>query len=51
MATFTPSFNDAYKFTITANSNRKLTLTGLTVSVGGSATNSGTLKVYRDSNS
>jgi hypothetical protein len=50
MSTFTPWITDAYRFTVTADANRKLTLTGLTLEVGGSVTYSGGIvAVYRDS--
>jgi hypothetical protein len=50
LSTFTPSSSDAYRFSVTANSNRKLTLNELKVEVGWTVTyTGGTIVVYRDS--
>jgi len=51
-ASFTPSTTDVYKFTVTADANRKVTLGDLAVKISGSADlTSGTVSVYRDNNS
>jgi hypothetical protein len=54
MSSFTPSFTDMYRFTVTADANRKITLNELTLNISGTVANNGklgnaTINVYRDS--
>jgi hypothetical protein len=37
MSSFTPSSTDMYKFTVTADANRKITLNSLTLGISGTA--------------
>lgn len=51
-SSFTSSTNDLYKFTVTADSNRKVTLNSITMGLAGSADLTGaTISVYKDSES
>lgn len=51
-AAFTASTTDVYKFTVTADANRKVSLGDLVVKIAGSADlTNGTVSVYRDNNS
>lgn len=49
---FSRSTSDIYKFTVTADANRKITIDEIGLRMGGSATfNNGTMTIYRDSES